>query len=338
MSVSAATPETVYEPVPNWGRIPHGVWMREATSVAVDSDDLVYVFNRGNSPMIVFDPAGNAVDMWGNDEPQAGMRAFVDPYGNAMHGWAGNRFLRPHMVRVDHEDNLWLIDDRGHRIYKTDKKGNVLMTIGTGNPSPRGSGEMFNLPTDVAVSRATGDIFITDGYGNSRIHRLDSDGKHILSWGESGVDHGQFSLPHAIAMLGDEKVIVCDRENHRVQVFSIEGEFVQAWHVHKAVAAIAGTGDDTNVYVAEQGPPPVTRGLPNLGHRVSIWTHDGKMQNRIGAPLPGEAPDQFLWPHSVAVDSHGDIYVAEVSYVEVGRLEKPPREMMSLRKWRRVRG
>jgi len=338
MSVSSATPETVYKPVPNWGKIPHGIWMTEATSVAVDSDDLVYVFNRGNSPMIVFDPDGNVMDMWGNDDLHAGMTTFTDAYGNEMRGWAGNRFMRPHMVRIDHEDNLWLADDRGHRIYKTDKKGNVLMTIGTGEASPRGSGEMFNLPTDIAVSPATGEIFISDGYGNSRIHRLDPQGNHILSWGESGVDHGQFSLPHAIAMLGTEKVIVCDRENHRIQVFTIDGEFVQSWHVHKAVSAIAGVGEDANVYIAEQGPPPVTRGFPNLGHRVSIWTHDGKMRNRIGNPMPGEEPDQFLWPHAVAVDSKGSIYVAEVSYVEVGRFQEPPREMMSLRKWERISG
>ena len=334
--VTPATSDTKYEPVPYWAKIPHGIWLREATSVSVDSKDNVYVFNRGNLPVLVFDREGNVIDMWGNDDPHRGVVMAEDPYGNLQARWKGTMFHRAHGCTVDSEDNVWLTDDVGNKIYKTDGHGEILMTIGTGVPSPRESGEMFNKPTDTAVSPATGEIFISDGYGNSRVHRLDPDGKHIMSWGESGTDPGQFSLPHNIAMFGDDAVIVCDRENHRVQVFTVDGEFVKEWHVHKATGVYAGKGEDTNVYIGEQGPPPVQFGVPNLGHRVSIYGRDGRLRTRFGAELPGEAPDQFLWPHSVAVDSHGDVYVAEVSYVEVGRRLDPPREMASLRKWRRV--
>lgn len=337
MSVAPATAQTVYEPVPGWAKVPHGIWLKEATSVAVDSDDRVYVFNRGNMPMVVFDPDGNVVDMWGNDNPHGGVTESVDPYGNKYFAWGGPRFRRQHAITIDGDDNLWLVDDVGNKIYKTDRTGKVLMEIGTGVPAPRQSGQMFNKPTDVAISPVNGEIFISDGYGNSRVHRLDKRGRHILSWGEPGTDPGQFSLPHNLAMFGDDHVIVCDRENHRVQVFTLEGDFVREWHVHKATAVYAGKGSDTNLYVGEQGPPPVQTGVANLGHRVSIYGRDGKLRTRIGAALPGEGPDQFLWPHSVAVDSRGDIYVAEVSYVEVGRHQNPPREMASLRKWRRVR-
>ena len=331
------TADTVFEPVPYWAKIPHGLWLREATAVAVDSADRVYVFNRGNMPVLVFDRDGNVVHMWGNEDPFEGVTEIIDPYGNPMKTWIGNRYTWAHSIRVDHEDNVWLVDNVGNRITKADTQGNHLMNIGTGVPAPRQSGEMFNRPTDVAIHPRTGDIFISDGYGNSRVHRLDKNGAHILSWGEPGADAAQFSLPHNIAILGDDRVIVCDRENHRVQVFTTEGEFVRQWHVHKAVAVWVDPANLT-VYVAEQGPPPVQFGVRNLGHRVSIYSDGGVLLNRIGNELPGEHPDQFLWPHSVAVDSQGSVYVADVSYVEVGSKQTPPREMVSLHKWKRTSG
>ena len=88
---------------------------------------------------------------------------------------------------------------------------------------------------------------------------------------------------------------------------------MNGWHVHHAVAVWASADDDNTVYIAEQGPPPVQFGVPNLGHRVSIYTRDGKLITRVGNRLPGEAPNQFLWPHSVALDSQGSIYVADDS-------------------------
>ncbi len=337
--MKAVTRETVFEPVPMWAKVPHGIWMREATSVAVDAEDRVYVFNRGNVPVLVFDQDGSLLHQWGNETPFAGVTEITDPYGNPVKVWQGCEYTWAHSVRVDHEKNVWLVDVTGNRIFKTDRTGRSLMTIGSGVPAPRQSGEMFNRPTDVAVHPATGDIFISDGYGNSRVHRLDREGRHILSWGEPGSDEGQFSLPHNLAILDEGHVVVCDRENHRVQVFTLEGEYVRAWHCHKATAvAVTGSGADTRVYIAEQGPPPVQTGVPNLGHRVTIYTAEGEMVTRFGAALPGEGPDQFLWPHSVAVDSQGSVYVAEVSYIEVGSRMNPAREMVSLRKWRRADG
>ena len=338
MTPGPVTAATRYEPVPGWAKIPHGLWMREATAVAVDSADRVYVFNRGNMPMLVFDPDGNLVDQWGNETPHAGMTTITDPYGVSRQVWEGVRFPWAHAVRTDPNDDLWLVDVHTHLLTKADRSGKTLMTLGTGIPAERQGGQPFNRPTDVAIHPVSGDIFVSDGYGNSRVHRFDRDGKHMLSWGEPGSDHGQFSLPHNIAFVDDDHVIVCDRENHRVQVFALDGEFVRAWHVHHAVAVTRGRGDDDRLYVAEQGPPPVQFGVPNLGHRVSIYTPAGELVTRIGAPLPGEAPEQFLWPHAIATDSRGDVYVAEVSYVEVGSRQTPAREMVSLRKWRRVSG
>ncbi|MFI6348323.1 peptidyl-alpha-hydroxyglycine alpha-amidating lyase family protein [Streptomyces sp. NPDC050560] len=335
MSVGPVTSATVYEPVPFWAKVPHGVWLREATSVAVDSADRVYVFNRGNMPVVVFDRAGNAVDMWGNETPFDGTELFEDPYGAMMPRWRGCRFVRPHAVTVDHEDRLWLVDDVGNRIVRTDRAGTTLLTLGSGRPSPFQSGEAFNRPTDVAVHPRTGDVFVTDGYGNSRVHRFRADGTPVLSWGRPGSDPGEFSLPHGIALLDDDTVLVCDRENHRVQTFSLDGEFRDTWHAHKAAAVCVDRHG--YAYVAEQGPPPVQHGVPGIGHKIRVHDPEGREVLRFGAQLPGEAPDRFNWLHGVAVDSEGSVYAAEVSYVEVGSKLTPPRELVSLRKWRRVR-
>jgi len=335
---SLVSSETKFEPVAHWAKVPHGIWLREATSVAVDSDDNVFVFNRGNKPILVFDPDGNVINMWGNDNPPDDVRIIRDPYGNASQFW-DTWFNRPHAVTIDHEDNVWLVDDNGCQIHKMSKSGEYLMTIGSGTPAPKQSGDMFNRPTDVAISKTSGEIFICDGYDNSRVHRLDPAGKLIQSWGTIGTDPGEFNVPHNIALIDDEEVIVCDRENYRVQVFTLDGEFKREWMVHKAVAVeVTGTGDDVRIYIAEQGPTKGSpnRGEPNLGNRVGIYDREGNRITRFGSREIGEEPDQFLWPHSMAIDSKGSVYIAEVSFVEWGMTLNPRQEMASLRKWVRA--
>ena len=327
-----------FAPCPYFFRVPHGVFLREATSVAVNSKDEVIVFNRGNMPVLIFSPAGELVDMFGNPTPFAGTRApppelvasgvARDGAGTPLPVFCGCCYSWAHSVRCDGEDNMWLVDVLGHRIHKVDRSGRTLLTLGSGQPCAPFSGELFNRPTDVAIHPRTGELFVTDGYRNARVHRLDAAGRHIQSWGTSGSDPGQFSLPHSIDLLDEEHVIVCDRENHRVQVFTLEGGFVRQWPVHKATAVrVVGRGEATRVYVAEQGPSPVMAAAraPNLGQRVGIYTREGALLHRLGEPLPGEGPAQFLWPHSIAVDSKGCVFVAEVSYVEVrAERRRPP--------------
>ncbi len=289
---------------------------KEATSVGVDSDDNVYVFNRGKWPLVKFSRDGNFIDASGVGE-----------------------FDRPHGIFVDHDDSLWLIDDMGHFVQKRDRKGKVLLTLGTrGKPAPWQGGGIFNRPTHVAVHPKTGDVFVSDGYGNSRVHRFTSKGKHLLSWGNPGSLPGEFSLPHNICLIGDDRVAVCDRENFRVQVFTLDGKYVEQWHMHRPIAIFAGKGADTNTYVGEAGAPPVQAGVPNLGLRVAVVNGHGKIVISFGAGTSGERPEQFTAPHGIAVDSQGSVYVAEVSYTAFGSLQTPPREIISLRKWKRTSG
>lgn len=324
MPLKPATAETKFEPVPNWAKLPMGIsFYGDATSVSVDSEDNVYVFNRGTDPIAVFDPEGNFLRSMGHGE-----------------------FTRPHGIEIDADDNLYLVDDTGHNVQKRTKDGKLLFTLGTpGKPAEWQGGGMFNRPTDVAVHPESGDLFVSDGYGNSRVHRFDKNGKHILSWGESGSRPGQFSLPHNIAMLGNDKVIVCDREMFRVQIFTLDGEFVDQWHIHHPMSITNGRNGDTSLYVGEMIPPAVQRGVPNLGAGVAVLSEDGEFLQHCGASLPGQGPDQFTAPHGIVTDSQGSFYVAEVAWTNYysrpdnSGLDTPPLgEIVSLRKWRRVAG
>ena len=313
---------TKFAPVDMWAKIPMGVTFRgDATSIAVDSEDNVYVFNRGNYPIAVFDKDGDFIRGFGHGD-----------------------FVRPHGIEIDLDDNIYLVDDDGHFIQKRNNDGEILFTLGEkGKPCKWQSGGMFNRPTDIAIHPISRDLFISDGYGNSRIHKFDSDGRHILSWGSPGTEPGEFSLPHNITILGNDKVAVCDRENFRIQIFSLDGEYIKQIHIHHPMSITEGKKEDDRIYVGEMLPPPVQQGVPNLGAKISILNPDGQLIKQIGDSLPGEGLNQFTSPHGISTDSNGSIYVAEVAWTayfsrpENSGLDNPPLgEVVSLRKWIRT--
>ena len=311
------TGDHTYDVEDNWGRLPEGWSFLEVSGVAVDRRDRVYVFNRGQHPLIVFDRDG----------------AFLGSWGEGM-------FTRPHAATMAPDDTLWLVDDGDHTVRRCTLDGTVLLTIGVpGRPAPKWSGEPFNRPTHVAPA-ADGSLYITDGYGNTRVHRFTTDGRHLGSWGEPGTDPGQFNLPHNVGVDRRGRVYVADRENFRVQVFEPDGRFVTQWNnlYRPCGLCIDRRGDRDLVYVGELcSSVSVSEGIRNLGARVQIFTPAGERVARIGASLPGSGPGEFVAPHTVAVDSRGDFYVGEVSWTIRGRQLTPPRELRSLQKFVRVR-
>jgi DNA-binding beta-propeller fold protein YncE len=303
-----------YEPVPDWPLIPHGLTFNsEATSVGVNSLDEIHVFNRGPLPMMVFDRAGNY-----------------------LRGWGEGEFDSPHSIFFDADDNMFLVDRDGAFVQKRSREGEVLLTIGTrGQPAAAFSGDCFNWPTDAVVHPRTGEIFVSDGYNNSRIHRFAPDGTHILSWGECGADPGQFQLPHGLCVLDDDRVVVCDRENFRLQIFTVDGEFLELIWIHRPIGI---RHHDGLLYVTESGPNARFKDRPNFGHRVAVLDLDGNVVRRFGAPNAGSGLGEFLAPHGIDVDSQGDVYVAEVTRVVVTAYggAPPPGELKTLSRWVRT--
>ena len=282
-----------YRVVQNWAKVPAGWEFRDAAAVAVDRKDRVYVFSRGGHPMMVFDRDGNFLSSWGE-----------------------NLFKRPHGLHIGPDENIYCTDDGDHTVRKCTLEGKVLLELGIpGKPAPAMSGEPFHRCTHTALS-PKGEIFVSDGYQNARVHKYSPDGKLLKSWGESGTEPGQFNIPHNIVADQDGYLYVADRENHRVQVFNGDGKYQGQWNnLHRPCGLFMESGKDPLCYIGEiPASMKLNRGHASLGAALKIATKDGKVLCRIGEPLPGPNPGQFVAPHGLAADSHGDIYVGEVSY------------------------
>src|SRR5688572_17985003 len=207
------------------------------------------------------------------------------------------------------DDTIFLTDDAGHFVRKVTLEGKVLLELGTpGRPAPYMSGEPFHRCTHTALS-PKGEIYVSDGYGNSKVHKYSPDGKLIKSWGEPGTDPGQFNIVHNIVTDDDGWVYVADRENHRVQVFDGNGKYEAQWHdLHRPCALCRCGGKNPTFVIGELGPGmPVNRNVPNLGPRLSIVDATGKRIARLGGENgPGLESGKFLAPHGIALDSRGD--------------------------------
>ena len=312
--------EYTYRAVENWAQWPDGWRLGDVAAVGVDAKDNVYAFHRGDHPVVVFDRDGHYVRSWGDGV-----------------------FQRAHGIHMGQDDTIYLTDDGDHTVRKCTLDGKVLLTIGIpGEPAPFMSGEPFRRCTHTALS-PTGDIYVSDGYGNARVHKYTQDGRRVMSWGEPGSGPGQFNLPHNISCDADGWVYVADRENHRIQVFDGNGRFETQWHdLHRPSGMYMPPGKCPICYVGEIGPYyEFNRGAPNLGPRVSILSNAGKLLARITTvPAHGTGPAQFISPHGLVVDSRGDLYVAEVAYTAWPSVfpDTPrPARIRTLRKFERVR-
>ncbi len=259
----------------DWWTLPEGWEFGWIPAVAVDSQDRVYVYSRSEHPMVVFDRDGNFIDSWGDD-------ILKDAHG----------------IFLDADDNIYCTERETHVIRKFTTDGELLMTLGTPDV-PGGEGEPFNLPTDFALG-PDGEMYISDGYGNARVHKYSPDGELIKSWGQPGTGPSEFDLPHCVRVDPRNRLMVADRENNRIQFFTLDGEYIEEWGDLLQPDTIY-IDDDDLVYIAE------------LGQRISIMTLDGEVVSQWGSEPGSTVPGEFFaGPHGIWLDSHGDIYVGEV--------------------------
>jgi DNA-binding beta-propeller fold protein YncE len=307
----------------HWEQCPADISHRDVAGVAVDAADQVYLFTRYDHQVLVYTADGKFVRAWG-----AGV------------------FKNAHNVKIGPDGAVYCVDNSDHSVRKFTPDGELLLTLGVpGTPSGTGyrtdtavrihnvetvarPAGPFNGCTDIAIGPG-GDIFVSDGYGNCRVHHFSASGTLLNSWGEVGSGPGQFRLPHGICLTPDGRLLVADRENDRIQIFRTDGGYLSEWSGIQRPSGLALTprGD---VVVAELWRPADNRsfvsdtiGVEEPG-RIEVLSLDGEVLDQWGASVDDKSAEgNFIAPHSVAVDSTGNVYVGEVTYtygVKMGRV------------------
>ena len=263
------TPPLEFRLIENWPTLPDNVKIGGISAIATDAKDNVYLLNRSKPHVLVFDADGKFVRSWGGD------------------------FQTPHGLRIDRDGNLWIADMANHLIQKFTPDGKLLLKLGK-KDQPGLREDQFNKPADVAVG-PDGSLYVADGYGNSRIAKFTSDGKFIKDWGKKGKNASEFNIPHVVMLDRDNRVVVGDRENLRVQLFDDGGKFLDQWKDTGAPYGLHIYQD--RIYLAD-GRKGTIRVLDKKGKLLATWEAGAGKDNT---------------PHWITVDSKGAVYVGFVS-------------------------
>lgn len=268
------------------------------SSAAVNESGEIFVISRGTEhPVTIWDKAGNFLHSWG----------------------AGEFSPQPHGITIAANGNVWIVDRDYHVASEYTPEGRRVRSLGTKfQPSPTWHGRFiksvpFNMPTNLAIA-ANGDIFVSDGYGNHRVHKFNAAGELLLSWGRQGTGPGEFALVHNIWIDKFNRVLVNDDENHRIQLFTVDGEFIEQWEMTNPSGLYLR---DDIVYVAQLGPYEDASKGPGWG-AISLWDLQGnKLSEWVG--WEGEDRRMLVGPHDLGVDQEGSLYVCEGP---IGRVSK----------------
>ena len=283
-----------YRVDPSWPQKPAGVEWGHVPGLAVDAKDNVWVFTRANPPVQVYDAGGKYLRGWGEKE-----------IGKAHH------------LKIDKDGNIWVADIGLHVVMQFTPGGQLLKTLGTRGELGDDNAHL-NMPTDMAIA-PTGDVFVSDGYGNNRIVHFDAAGKFVKAWGQLGSKPGEFAVPHAIAMDSSGALYVADRANGRVQKFDQSGTLLDIWANLITPWGFWVTPTD-EIWVCGSSPMtwemvPEEFGCPPKDQLFMKFTTAGKLQQLWTVPKgedEKEKPGELNWLHAIALDSKGNIYAGDI--------------------------
>src|SRR6202041_474418 len=325
----ASVPVIPYSSVENFLKLPPDRYLGEMAGVAVNSKGHIFALSRGNTTGPAYGAAASQLLEFGPDGK------FLREIGHNLYAWSF-----AHTVKIDKQDNIWVTDKGSDMVIKFNPEGRVMMVFGRKQEaSDEGTGPlkhpnpplppidgMFRQVTDMAWDRA-GNTYISDGYVNSRIAKVDKNGTWIKSWGEPGDQPGQFSTPHRIAIDGEARVYVADRGNRRIQVFNSEGKFLRQITIdvpfdpnarpaigNKPVLPIKGSqtmapGSPWALCITP-APNQVLFSSDAYPGRIYKLSLDGKVLGVLGES--GKQLKQFGWIHEIACPSENELYVSEL--------------------------
>jgi 6-bladed beta-propeller len=343
--IATQVPEIPYESVPNFLKLPPNLYLGEASGVAVNSKGHVFVFSRGNTTGPAYGASAAQILEFGPDG------TYIREIGHNLYAWSF-----AHAIRFDKDDNLWAVDKGSDMIIKFNPAGRVEMVFGRKKeasdegtepwkhpkpPLPAINGQ-FRQPTDVTWD-TQGNIFISDGYINSRVAKFDKNGDWVKQWGTPGTGPGEFNTPHNIASDAQGNIYVADRGNRRIQVFDPDGTYLRQITIDvplpPAVHMWMGNPPPTAAPAATVGSAPPNGTMQNgspwaicispgptqylysadaYPGRIYKLTLDGKVVGVLGSM--GHQLKQFGWVHEMACPSENEIYTAEILNWRVQKL------------------
>ena len=287
-------PASLYSLDTSWPKLPEGVELGQVTGVAVDSRNHVCVFHRSDRTWIQPFPKekikGHTIAMFNGET------------GELIKTFGEDKFIMPHGLSVDPQDNVWVTDVGSQQIHKlSHEDGAVLLSIG--EPGVQGDDQNhFALPSDVSFSK-DGGIYVSDGYVNTRVVKYSPSGKYEFEWGTPGGRPGYFNLPHGIEV-DEKRVYVADRSNLRLQIFDHKGSYLSEWkgeHIGRPFGV--ASNDKGEVFIIDGGDQP-----DNTRSRVIIFKKDGNVTDTFNAAL---GADEKNLGHDIAVGADDAVYVAD---------------------------
>ena len=331
-------PEIRFHSAPDFLQLPPDLYLGEVTGVAVNSKGHIFVFSRGNTTGPAYAAAAAQLLEFAPDGK------FLREIGHNLYAWSF-----AHTVKVDREDSVWATDKGSDMVIKFSPAGRVSLVFGRKQeasdegteplkhvkpPLPPVDG-MFRQVTDVAWDSA-GNAYISDGYINSRVAKVDKEGNWLMSWGEPGAGPGQFSTPHSIAVDGNDNIYVADRGNRRIQVFDTAGKFLRQFTIDvpapaNARPAIGNKPTSTTGTMSPgapwaicitPGPHQVLYASDAFPGRIYKLTLDGRVLGVLGKS--GKQLGQFGWIHEIACPSENELFVAELLNWRVQKLDLEP--------------
>ena len=284
-----------------WPRKPDHFKWSQMPGIAVDTRDQVYIFTRSQPAVQVYRVDGTFLRAWN-----------IEDFGGA------------HYIRIGPEGNVWAANIKNHVVRKYNPEGKLLLTLG--EVGRAGADQRhFDKPTDMAVL-PTGDIFVSDGYGNRRIIHFDATGKYVNQWGQAGGKPGQFALPHSIVADSHGRLYVADRENARIQIFDTKGKLLAVWANIITPWGLCLTKND-EIWVC--GSSPVRKDgtgewivTPPSDQMVMKLSQKGEVLLRVPlskTTVPPGKLGEVNWVHGIGLDSRSNLYLGDI---QGGRAQK----------------